>query len=134
MLFFEVAIASGVKPSSTNGLMFLRQQMVVELVDPRPVIDGFAVLDASPCRAHRGRCRGIGCSGSRVRRWRFELRLAVVANQRAGIIRADRQIEEAIDRTLCVFHVDDDLARGSLSGLRMSRRDGRDREEHRRRE
>ena len=46
--------------------------------------------------------------------YEFELRLAVIANQRSGIIGADRKVKEAIHGTACIFHVDDDLARLAL--------------------
>ena len=42
--------------------------------------------------------------------YEFELRLAVIANQRSGIIGANRKIKEAIHGTACIFYADDDLA------------------------
>ena len=55
--------------------------------------------------------------------YEFELRLAVIANQRSGIIGANRKVKEAIDGTARIFHVDDDLARLTLL-LCRNMRDG----------
>jgi hypothetical protein len=50
----------------------------------------------------------------------LELRLAVIANQRARIVRPNRQIEEAIYRPFRVFEIhENDAGRGLL---RLSRR------------
>jgi hypothetical protein len=49
----------------------------------------------------------------------FQLRLAVVTNQRAWIIGADRKIEEAIDRTGCIFDV-----HGNVTGRELLRSSG----------
>ena len=40
---------------------------------------------------------------------KFELRLAVIPNQRSGIIGADGEVEEAINRPVCVLDAGGDF-------------------------
>ncbi len=63
----------------------------------------------SPCSV------SLPSSETKLIGYEFELRLAVIPNQRSGIIGAHRKIKEAIDWTACIFHVDDDLSRGAQS-------------------
>ena len=83
-----------------------RQQIVIELVDLRPVIHGLSIFDSNRSQHVVEDRVETNVAKTEFVRDELQLRLAVIANQRAGIIRADRQIEEAIDRTARVFYVD----------------------------
>ena len=97
MLFCDVASASRRETELDERLDVLRQQIVVELVDLRPVISQLSVLDSHrPQHVVKDRVESDVAKAELVRD-ELELRLAVSANQRARKIGADRQIEEAVD-------------------------------------
>ena len=66
-----------------------RQQIVVELVDLRPVIDGLSIFDAD--RSQNIMEDGVEAYVAKTKFacYKFELRLAVIPNQRSGIIGAN---------------------------------------------
>ena len=89
-------------------LEVLRQQLAIELVDLRPVVTGFSVVDS-----HRSQDiveDGVKSyiSESKFIYREFELCLTIVTNQCSGKIGADRQIKVAIHRASRVADIRND--------------------------
>ena len=92
------------------------KQIVVEAVDSRPVVNGLAILDAD-CLQHVVK-DGVepDVAEAELVDGDLELRLAIVAYEGAGVIGADGEIEETIDRAVGLANVSlDDAGRGFLS-------------------
>ena len=89
------------------------QQVIVKLVNLRPVVDGPAIFD-SHCSQHivKDGVESYIAKAKLIDRG-LELGLAVVANQRAWIIGPNRQIEEAIHRPCRSFDIHDNGSRNS---------------------
>ena len=87
------------------------QQVIVELVDFGPVVDGLAVFDVDRAqyvvedRVEADVAEAEFVDGS------LELCLAVVADQCAGIVGADRQVEEPVERFGSTSYVEVNMAR-----------------------
>ena len=101
------------------------QQVVVKLVDLRPVVDGFSVFDLHRSQhVMKDRMKADVAKAEFIHS-ELELRLAVIANQRARIIGSNRQIEESIYRAGGIVDVRDNLAREALLGSNRGGKDNR---------
>lgn len=93
------------------------QQIVIELVDAGPVVDGFAVFDADGAEHVMKDGVEANVAEAEFVDGEFELGLAVGADEGAGIVRADGEVEEAVDRTGGVVQVGhNDAGGGRLGG------------------
>jgi hypothetical protein len=85
------------------------------MVDLLPVVQSLAVFDVHCSQNIVKDGMKAYIPKTKFGRYQFELRLAIIPKQRSPIVRADRKVEEAINRTARIFHVDDDLARRILT-------------------
>ena len=114
----------GSKAEFNERLDMAGLQAVIKLVDLCPVIDGLAIFGSHGSQhVVKDGVKANVAETEFVHR-QLELSLAIVANQRAGIIGADRQVEEAIHRASRSGEIGDNLPWGvvSLSGNRRNER------------
>jgi hypothetical protein len=90
MLFCEVASAFGREAEFDKRPDVPGQQVVIELVDLRPVVDSLSIFDAH--RSQHIVKDGVKTDIAKaefIHGDKLELRLAVIANQRSGVIGAN---------------------------------------------
>ena len=101
-----------------------REQPVVEPVDAGPVVDRLAVDLAVGAEHVVEDGVETDVAKAQFRPCRLQLREAVVAHQRAGVIGADGEVEEAIQRRGLPLHIDVDVScpwAAQTTGARQAR-------------
>ncbi len=88
-----------------------RQQRVVQFVDPTPIVDRLAADDLhGPEDVVEDRVKA-DVTETELVDGGLELGLSFRTHQRAGIVGADREVEEAVDGLRCLGNIERNLAR-----------------------
>ena len=96
------------------------EQIIVEPIDARPVVDRFAVLNAHGLQNIVKDGVKTNVAKTEFIHSQLQLRLAVFTNQGARIIRSHTEIEEAIHRPAGLLHIRHDQPRRNLLSMDRS--------------